>query len=711
MSLKSRLARVALARHRRYCARLAEMLAPKPGDEALPYKDASLPVEERVADLLSRLTLEEKIDQMSMPEARSAVAVGAALIVMPVASRVNKRLGIPPFLPTGSSRGANLFTTAFPVSMARGASWDVELERRVHAAIGAETKAIGANILYSPTINLVRHPGGGRSQESYGEDPHHVGRLAVAAVQGVQQHVMAQVKHFACNNIEQDRFHIDVRIDERTLRELYLPHFHAAIIEGGAASVMSAYNKVNGQYCGEHHHLLRKILKTEWGFDGFVMSDWIFGTRSTVDAANNGLDMEMPAPIFYGKKLLKAARAGEVSQDAIDDAVARMLRKKFEFGLFENPPLVDFGRIEAPEHRALAREAAAASIVLLRNEENLLPLDLSTKRRIAVIGPQANRVRAGDLGSSSVWAEGGVSPYEGIRRAARGMRVDLCTARSPKAAAMCAARADVAVVVAALSVRDEGEWLDKRLPIGGDRPDLSLGKGDIARIHAVAKACEKVIVLIESGSTVTVEEWIYDVDAVLMAWYPGLEGGSAIADVLFGDVNPSGKLPVTLPHHVRELPPLGSGEQSITYDLYHGYRHLQARRARPRYPFGFGLSYTSFDYTGLKLSASKLTEGESLEVRFTLTNTGARAGAEVAQLYLATHGSKVERVVRELKGFSKEHLQPGESREVVLEVPWKELAYWDVDSGGWRVEPIQYEIQVGSSCEELPLRAAFVLEG
>ena len=707
MSLKSNLARLALERHRRYCERLGAL--PAPTGEPAPYRDPQLPVEERVADLLSRMSLKEKVQQMSMPRALHGALVGGALIVTPVPTSVNKRLGIPPFLPTGASRGANFFTTAFPVAISRGASFDPELERRVHAAIGAEAKALGANVLYSPCINLVRHPGGGRSQESYSEDPFHTGRMAVAAVQGIQRHVMAQVKHFACNNIEEDRFHINIRIGERALREVYLPHFHAAVTEGGAASVMSAYNKVNGQYCGEQRHLLREVLKGEWGFNGFVMSDWIFGTRSTVDAARNGLDMEMPAPVFYGRKLLRAAERGEVPEAAIDEAVARLLRKKFEFGLFESPPRVDLKGLEPEEHRALAREAATKGIVLLRNENALLPLDPNRRRRIAVIGPHADKCRAGDFGSSMVWAAGGVSPYEGIRRAAGRARVDLCTTKSAGAAARCAARADVAIVVAALTPRDEGEWHTGALPVGGDRPALSLHKDDIARIHAAAKHCKHVAVIVESGSTVTVEEWIYDVDALLFAWYPGVEGGNAIADVLFGRENPSGKLPVTLPHDARELPPLGSREQQVTYDLYHGYRHLQARGARPRFPFGFGLSYTSFDFSALKLSTTKLGTGEALGVRFTVKNVGHRAGAEVAQLYLATHGSAVERVPRELKGFQKVFLQPGESQIVEMALPWQALSYWDEGEAGWRVEPIQYEIQMGSSCEDLPLRAAFTV--
>ena len=291
-----------------------------------PYLDRSRPLEARLRDLLGRMTLTEKIDQMGMPTvANAAVATLQVVLFTPIIGTRNRRLGIPPLVCTGTSRGSSFRGTAFPVAIARGASWDRDLERRVHSAIGAEARALGANVLLSPCINLIRHPAFGRAQETYGEDPFHLSEFAVAAVEGIQEQVMAQVKHFALNSVEEDRFQIDMQVDARTLHEMYLPHFEAAVKRANAASVMTSYNRVNGQYAGENELLLRRILKQRWGFEGFVMSDWIHGTRSTVDAANNGLDIEMPAPVHYGQRLRDAVSRGEVEEKAIDEAAKSIL--------------------------------------------------------------------------------------------------------------------------------------------------------------------------------------------------------------------------------------------------------------------------------------------------------------------------------------------------------------------------------------------------
>jgi len=336
-------------------------------------------VEARVDELLSQMTLEEKVAQMAGNGTMASPGGG----LLWTAPRI-ERLGVPPFVMSDGPRGVTgaQGATTFPVGMARGASWQPEIEQRVGAAMGRELRAIGGNILLAPTINNLRHPSWGRSQETYGEDVQHLSRMAVAFVRGVQEYVLANPKHYAANSIEDTRFEVDVTVDERTLREVYLPHFRAAVLEGGAASVMSAYNSVNGQFCGENEQLLKQILKTDWAFDGFVLSDWFFGTQSTLGSALNGLDLEMPVAQVYGEALLSAVQDGEVPESLIDEAVRRMLRKKLQHQLDQASGLDD-SVLANDEHLALAREAAVEGSVLLKNESSALPLDTSALQRIA----------------------------------------------------------------------------------------------------------------------------------------------------------------------------------------------------------------------------------------------------------------------------------------------------------------------------------------
>jgi len=680
-----------------------------PSPAPLPdYRDPSLPVEVRVQALLARMTLREKVDEMSAPPV--SLRDMALLLVRPRDIGTNERLGIPALRLAGSSRGAILYGTAFPVSMARGASWNVDLEERVGEALGAELKAVGGNVLLAPTVNLLRHPGWGRAQETYGEDPHHLSRFAVASVKGTQRHVMVQVKHFALNSIEDDRGAIDVIVDERTLREIYLPHFKAAVQEAGAASVMSSYNRVNGQYMGENEHLLRDILKGDWAFDGFVASDWYAGTRSTVDAANHGLDIEMPFEEFYGEKLFQAVLGGDVHESVIDEAAARILRMKFRFGLFEEMPEIELGVLQSQDHTRLALEAAREGIVLLENRNKALPLVRDDLERIAVLGPLADVARLGDLGSSTVIPSYAISPLEGLRRRAQSVEVLSYTGADPQEAADLAGLADAAVIVAALTPLDEGELHTPVPPFGGDRTDLGLHPEDIELISAVAAASDRVVVVIEAGGGVTVEPWIDEVEAVVMAWYPGQEGGLAIAEVLFGDVNPSGKLPFTVPHADDPLYEFGSGCPSIEYGYFHGYRYFDREGLAPRFPFGFGLSYTEFSYSNLRLSESAINEDESLRVSFSVANTGGVQGREVAQLYVAPPGSLVDRPVRELRGFDKIPLDPGETGTVTFEIQARDLAYYDPVLDRWRVEKGPYAVEAGPSSRDLPLRGGFTIE-
>lgn len=668
------------------------------GAEHEPYRDRSLPVEERVEDLLRRMTLEEKIEQMA--------GLRMEAIDSLYHTPSNPRLGIPGYRMVDGPRGVRAGqATAFPVAMARGATFDPDLERRIGEAIGLETRAKGGNVLLAPVVNLLRHPRWGRAQETYGEDSHHLGVMGAAFVEGAQHHVVASVKHYAVNSIENNRFTVSVQLSERTLREVYLPHF-ARTVRAGVGSVMSAYNRVNGTWCSEHPHLLRNILRDEWGFDGFVESDWIFAMHHTAASANAGLDIEMPAPRVYGERLAAAVHAGEVSEATIDAAVRRILRIQLRFGIFDGLEPVDPSVVACPEHVALAREAAAKSIVLLRNEGALLPLDRASSRRIAMVGALAATANLGDRGSSYVSPPFAVTPLDGLRAAAGSVEIDAIAVDAPDAEALArVASADAAIVVVGLTAADEGEGQIT----AGDRTRLSLSDEHERLVLAVAQANPRTVVVLEGGSAIEVERWVERVPAVLMAWYPGMAGGHAIADVLFGVVNPSGRLPVTFARSEAQLPPFVNDRDEVEYGYLHGYRLADAQGHEPRWPFGFGLSYTTFAYRRLELDADHLPADGTLVARVEVANTGARPGDEVVQLYVGCERSRVERAVRELRAFRRVHLAPGESAVVTLEVPVAELAFWDETVSAWAVEATTYRVWAGSSSRDLPLEARFTV--
>lgn len=657
-------------------------------------------VEAEIDRLLPEMTLAEKLAQMH----------GQNLVRGLWHTPDNQRLGIPGFYMVDGPRGVSIgagHATAFPVGMARGATWDPALEERVGEAIGSEVRAKGGSVLLAPTINLLRHPRWGRAQETYGEDPLHLGTMGVAFIRGAQRHVVASAKHFALNSIEDTRFTVNVSADERTLREVYLPHFRMAVEEGHVGSVMSAYNKVNGFYAAENAPLLRDILKGDWGFLGFVESDWILGTRSTVPSALAGLDIEMPQPIFYGAPLLAAVEAGSVPESVIDEAVRRVLRVKLCFHLDDDPPVIDPDVVESLEHTALAREAAEEAIVLLKNEAGALPIDPSAVQSVAVVGALAATANIGDRGSSLVGPSYVVTTVEGIlNRVPAEKVVELTGVSLPIAAEPLVRNADAVVVVAGLTAADEGEGA-----VGaGDRKGLALPADQVEEIRRVAELNRRVIVVLQGGGAITMEDWVDDVEAVLMAWYPGLEGGNALADVLFGNVNPSGKLPISFPRAEADLPPFVNDQNEVAYGYYHGYRHLDREQIAPRFPFGFGLSYTRYEYANLALSTAALATDGTLEVSFDLANTGTVAGMEVAQLYVGYEGSAVDRPIRELKGFAKVRLDPGETKRVSIPLRARDLAFWDSETGAWTVEPITYVVQVGPSSRDLPLQASFAFD-
>ncbi len=651
--------------------------------------------DERVQVVLSGMSLTEKIEQMagSLP--------GAEMFKTPD----NERANIRGFRFRDGPRGVRLeegAATCFPVSVARAATWDPGLEEAVGAAIAAEVRGLDHNCLLAPTINTLRHPGWGRAQETYGEDPWLLGVMGIAFTRGGQRHVPVCVKHFAGNNIEDTRMTNDAIIHEQTLRENYTRQFEMVVKEADAACVMSAYNKVNGTYCSENAPLLRDLLKGEWAFEGFVVSDWL-ATKTTVESAVGGLDVEMPWRAKYNGLEL-AVKSGQVSEELIDEAVERILRVKFRFGiaLLDEATDADPSVVESEAHIALARETARKGIVLLKNEGEVLPLDRETSMRIAVLGPWADKPRLGDLGSSDVTPSYAVTPYQGIVNAAKAHAgVELSLSEDASAAE----GAEVAVVVAALTPEDEGEAIFG----GGDRDSLDLSMEHEQLIAEAAEKAGVVIVVLEAGGPITMERWLDKADAIVMAWYPGMEGGNAIADILFGAEVPSGRLVQTWPRRVEDAPVFGNHLDETEFDYFHGYRHVDQIGVEPQFPFGFGLSTTTFAYENLSVPCTQVTPAGKLDITLEVENTGSRPGVAVPQLYVAVPETAARRPKKELKGFARVELAPGERKKVTITVRVPDLAYWDTSSHAWVVERLLHEVYVGAHSGDLPLKGSFTV--
>lgn len=665
--------------------------------------------EQRIKELVGNMSLHDKVREMAGTTHPLKLAVMLFRYNRyPFRAGGNKRLGIPPLNFTDGPRGVALNrSTCFPVSMARGACWDPELEERIGEAMGIEARAQGSDFFGGVCINLPRHPGWGRAQETFGEDPYLLGEMGAAMVRGLQKNVMACAKHYACNSIEESRFYVDVRVDERTLREVYLPHFKRCVDEGVAA-IMSAYNKVNGRYCAHNKHLLRDILDGDWGFEGLVMSDFVWGTKSTTDAAVGGLDIEMPNRRYFGRRLKRAVRKGRVPEEVIDEAVTRILRTKARFFKVGEPDARTRNKVACKEHLALALESAHKSIVLLKNEDGILPLRRERIKKMAIIGKLADKANVGDNGSSRVRPPYVVTPLQGIRDAAGSIEVVYENGEDISLAVGAAREADVTVVVVGLTARNEGESIPY-MKMGGDREDLSIRAGDRELIEAVCAETDRCVVVLEAGSALLTSGWRDKVQAILMAWYPGMEGGSGLAAILFGDENPSGKLPVTFPETNDQLPYFDKKAKSIGYGYYHGYRLFDSEGMEPAFPFGFGLHYTTYAYSNLRLSAKEIGMDGAIRVDADITNQGEMAGCEIVQVYVACNGSKVDRPVKELRSFTRVHTEPGETKTVSLEIKAEDLAYYDVGAGDWKTEETEYTVYVGSSsrAQDLHLSATF----
>ncbi len=852
-------------------------------------------MKEMIEELLNQMTIEEKV---------SMLAGSTMWHTTPV-----ERLGIPAIKVTDGPYGARgggsltggLTSACFPVGIALAATWNTELVERVGQALGEEAKTKGAHILLAPTVNIHRSPLNGRNFECYSEDPYLSARMAVAFVRGGQsQNVGTAVKHYVCNDSEFQRNTISSEVGERALREIYLPPFKAAVREAHPWSVMASYNKVNGTYASENPYTLTDILRKEWGFEGLVMSDWL-GTKSTAASVNAGLDLEMPGPpVWRGEKLLRAFHAGEVDEATIDESVRRLLGIIVKSGAFEDPEDRPERAVDKPEHRALARQAAAEGMVLLKNEGNVLPLNTDQIKSLAIIGPNARVARIMGGGSSHVTPHYAITPFDGIvnrvgdavkigfeagctnhkllplippawltpagGQAGQGLTVeffnlalspvevnlDLSAApvktmlaetteltwlgeidpdvdaaafsarltgqlTAPEAgrytfglssaglsrlyvdgqevidnwteqqpgesftgtgsaeltfemglaagqtcdltveyskrsavpfaslrlgclppiaedamdrAAALASASDVALVFVGLS----DEWESE----GFDRPDMELVGDQVALIEKVAAANANTVVVLNTGSPITMS-WLDKVAAVVQAWFPGQECGYAIADVLFGDVNPSGRLPQTFPRRLEDNPayinyPGENGRVHYGEGIFVGYRYYDKKKIEPLFPFGYGLSYTTFAYRNLRLSASDTSTGlsarvdvnEDLQVSVDVQNSGARAGQEVVQLYVRDlestpsaalrqssgqgSGRRLMRPEKELKAFAKVSLEPGQTRTVTLTLTRESLACYDDQARQWVAEAGEFEVLVGSSSRDIRTSARFTLQ-
>jgi beta-glucosidase len=831
-------------------------------DEPTPvYKDPKAPLEARVDDLLKRLTMAEKLDLLG----------GTGFGTKPI-----ERLGLPamgmcdgPVGVRGGGDGTTGPATVFPCGIAMAATWDPVIVQRIGTAIGREliNKGPGSQVILGPCVCIHRTPLGGRNGESFSEDPYLAARTTVAYVEGVQSTGAAScIKHYACNNQEWERGSINVRVDERALREIYLPAFRAAVEEAHVRCIMNAYNCVNGPHCSANTYLLTDVLKDEWGFDGCVMTDW-GAAHNTLGCALGGTDLEMPTGAFMNPQRLSPLMAqGKISPALIDDKVRRIVRTIIRVGLLDPRPAPDNSVVDCQAHRDLVRQAGARSIVLLKNEGNILPLDMKKLHSIAVIGPnaaenrtsmggsgyvapahnvsalEALRARAGDavtinyakgsdmgdealpaIPAEALTPAEGPAGQHGLEAGQHGLRAEyfanqdlqgepavvrtdaavnfnwvggtpdpkiphdhfsarwtgklvpavsgeykigaasddgsrvfldgkllidnwrdhavesvttrltlqagheydlrveyyqstgdaamILGWRAPNAspehdpmideAVAAAAKSDVAIVFAGLSSEYEGE--------GQDRTDLELPGSQNALIKAVAAANKNTVVVLTNGTPLMIGGWLAQTPAVLEAWYLGGEGGNSVADVLLGDVNPSGRLPDTLAARREDYPDFGhypgsGGQVEYAEGIFVGYRHFDKDGIAPLFPFGYGLSYTTFEYRDLSVSPTPMAATGKTTVSLTVRNTGKRAGEEVVQLYIHDPKPQIEKAVRELKRFAKVALRPGESKTVSFTLDPEALAYCDVPGKQWRADAGRYEVEIGASSRDLRLR-------
>ncbi len=680
--------------------------------------------EAQIQSIIKQLSIKEKIHIMSGNATWLSEFVGVVkrgkkgfYNFRPYPAGGVKRLGIPAIKFADGPRGVVCGqSTCFPVSMARGASWDVALEEKIGEAIAKEIRAHDGNYFGGVCINLLRHPAWGRAQETYGEDPHLLGELGGALTRGVQKHnVMACVKHYALNSMENARFYVDVKVAPRTLHEVYLPHFKKCIVEDKAASVMGAYNKVLGQYACENQLLLDDILRKQWGFKGFAVSDFVWGIHDPVASVKHGMDVEMHIASKY-KKLEAAVESNALSEHDLDASVARILNTVFDYSERKDPLRYDKNMIASSEHIELALESAQKSMVLLKNDNDTLPINLNANKKIALLGSVCDAQNIGDHGSSSVRPKYVTTPYQGMRRFLKGKSTQLLkySGASLSKAKEIAAQADAVVLVVGYKHNHEGEFiinsnlekvLSKFASFGGDRDSLRLPAGDVDLINAVCAVNKNVCVCVVGGSAIIMEEWRHKVPAIVMHWYSGMEGGTALANVIFGQTNPSGKLPFSIPQSEQDLPFFDKHASTIDYGYYHGYTLLDKDNKKPAFAFGYGLSYTQFVLTNFVVAKTELIEGDTIKCSIAVQNIGDSAGEEVVQIYAGFKQSAVDRPVKKLIAFTKVLVEPQKSKTVELEISLDKLMYYNTDNSDWELEKISYELYAGNSSQDAHLQA------
>jgi beta-glucosidase len=589
--------------------------------------------------------------------------------------------------------------TNFPSLETLGSSWNRELLGEVGKAIGEEAKSLGIGLLLAPGVNIVRHPLCGRAYEYFGEDPVVAGELGSAYIEGVQSTgIGATLKHFVCNNAEYERLSMDSVVEERALREIYLANFERIVKKSNPAMVMESYNKVKGTSMAENRRLLTDILKQEWGYKGTVISDW-WAVNDRVESFKAGMDLEMPQNPINDELLLKAVQSGEVSSEQLDDSCRRILALAVKYGSLEKT------EADYEAHHRLARRAAAESIVLLKNKDGILPL--SPGEDLLVVGSFAKTPRYQGMGCSIVNPRKLLAPMDEI------MKVVSHVEYAPgydekqetnealiKEAAEKAKKTKTVVIFAGLPEEVETET--------HDRKDYGIPEPHIKLIEAVAVVNTRVVVVLQNGSAVALNPWMNKVAGVVEAWLGGEAGAGAIADVLFGAVNPSGKLAVTFPERIEDAPgflnfPGENGKHIYQESIFVGYRYYERKKIKPSFPFGYGLSYTEYDYRDLELSRDSITDQDAVTVRFKLRNTGKHAGSEIAQIYIKPHQSRLKRPVKELKEFRKVFLESGESKTVSVTLTGRDFAYYDDYHGTWVVDSGQYTIAVGASSADIRL--------
>jgi beta-glucosidase len=692
--------------------------------DACPWVGSSASPDARAHQVVAAMTLDEKLSMVRQPDP-VWTHYGVAGYIPPI-----PRLCVPDLYLNDAGAGVGdqeENVIAFPAPIAQAATWDTALQRDFGRALGWEAWHKGVNVQLAPNVNIARVPMNGRNSEAFGEDPFLAGQTGVAEIKGIQDNnVIATVKHYALNNHEQNRMTVSSDADERTIHEIYLPAFEAAVKQGDVGSVMCSYNRINGTYACENDHMLNGILKGELGFSGFVMSDWR-ATHSTVQSANAGMDMEMDVSpgTYYGDPLKTAVQSGQVPMSRMDDMVIRILRPMFQRGIFEHPhapePQAFAADVRRPEDLTLARKISEDGTVLLKNSGNVLPIAGSGKR-IAVIGPAG-----GPVGTAQSYGTGGsshipefgtkadlVTPFQGIQQRGQAEN-DVVTYTDGTSTADAVAAASAADVVVVFGNDEQSE--------SNDRPDLSLSSAKYctlagcaplpgnqdAMIDAVAQANPNTVVVLDTGGPM-VMPWLDKVKGVMQAWYPGQEDGNAIAALLFGDVNPSAKLPQTFPKSVADLPtktnaqfPGTNDAQGVPHAQYSeglkvGYRWYDSQNIQPLFPFGYGLSYTTFALRKLQVKPS----GSGVRVSVNVTNTGSRDGAEVPQVYVAMPASTGEPPKR-LAGFEKVSLKPGQTKTATVTLGRRAFSYWDTLTGAWVASPGCYGVLAGNSSRDLPL--------